>query len=117
MSITVPCDSRVTMTATFPLIHRCPFADEVDEGTVEITWTTEGRTLELHALAAWLHGWDEQAISHEEVTAQIARGLAGEPWLPWVGIADVSVTTRWTTAGGEVTCRAVPGQRVVPEGA
>lgn len=107
-----PCPSRVTMTATAPLVHRCPYADEIDEGSVEITWTTAGNTLELHDLAAWLHGFAEDEVSHEALTAHIADHLGAQP-----GIAGVQVVSRWTTAGAEVVCRAVPREREQSSGA
>lgn len=111
-SLTVLCTSRVTLTFTAPLVHRCPYRAEVDEGSVEITWTTAGWTLELHALAAWLAGFTGDAISHEDITGDICAHLSDLP-----GIADVQVTTRWTTAGGEVSCRAVLREPHHPQGA
>jgi NADPH-dependent 7-cyano-7-deazaguanine reductase QueF len=107
-----PCEGRVTVAATFPLVKRCPFRDETDRGAVEITWTTLGQTFELHELAAFLAEGKGQEISHEDITHRLAEALDGHD-----GLIVETVTTRWTTAGGEVTCRAVPGQRVIPEGA
>lgn len=112
IGMTHPCASRVTMTATFPLVHRCPFVPEVDEGTAEITWTTASATLELHGLAAWLDSFCEEEISHEALTAHIADHLG-----TFDGIADVQVVTRWTTAGAEVVVRAIPREPVHASGA
>lgn len=99
----VPCADPVRVAVTFPVMHLCPFRDEVDEGRVQIAWTVAGSTLELHALAAWLDGFKGDRISHEDVTADIAEHLDGLP-----GIADVEVSTTWNTAGGSVEVRALP---------
>lgn len=110
---TVPCDGAVTMTVTADLIHRCPFVDEVDRGTVEIRWTTAGRTVELHSLTAYLRTWADVQVSHEAVTDRIAAELDRG------GIRDVHVTTRWVTAGSavEVVGRAVSRERLLAGGA
>lgn len=92
---------RVTVTVTAPLIHVCPFRDEVDEGTIAITWTTAGYTIELHALYAWLCLFDETAISHEELTDHIVTILALRP-----GISDVSAVSSWDTASMLVEVRS-----------
>lgn len=110
--LTVSCDARTTVEYAGPLVHRCPFVDEVDRGAVTITWSTDGATLELHGLAAWLRTWTDVAVSHEALTDLIRSSLAGQP-----GIADVSVSTRWDTAGAEVVVRAVPGQPLHAGGA
>lgn len=110
--LTVACEARTTVTYTGPLVHRCPYADETDHGTVTITWFTDGATLELHGLAAWLRTWGDVTTSHETLTDRIRSCLADQP-----RIAEVTVQTGWSTAGAEVVVRAVPGQRVVPEGA
>jgi NADPH-dependent 7-cyano-7-deazaguanine reductase QueF len=100
------------MTITAPLVHRCPFREEIDQGTAQITWTTAGDTLELHDLVDWLDSFAEEVVSHEALTAHIAHCLA-----EYDGITDVQVVTRWTTAGAEVVTRAVPRERLVTEGA
>lgn len=113
MNLAVPCDSAVHMQTTAPLVHRCPFRDEVDEGFIELTWVTAGSTLELHALHAWLAGFEHDVISHEGITADIAEHLGALP-----GIDDVQVVTRWRTAGAEVVVRrAVPRERLIGTGA
>lgn len=94
---TVACQSGVTMSVTAPLRHRCPFVDETDEGTVHITWTTDGETVELHSLAKWLTWFADEAISHEDITEAIRAELA-----ELEGITDVGVRTEWTTAGTRV---------------
>lgn len=100
MSLAVPCTSTVTMQTTAPLVHRCPFRDEVDEGRIDLTWTTVGSTLELHALATWLDSFKGDVISHEDLTADIAEHLGDLP-----GIDGVQVVTRWVTAGVEVVVK------------
>jgi len=113
VNLTVPCESQVAMTSHHALVHRCPFRDEVDEGRIEIGWTTDGSTLELHALAAWLDGFRHDVISHEDITADIFDHLTAQP-----GITDVRVVTTWVTAAGAtVEVRgALPGQRVLAAG-
>jgi NADPH-dependent 7-cyano-7-deazaguanine reductase QueF len=112
-SLAVPCGSTVTMTTHHALTHRCPYRDELDEGRIEIGWTTAGQTLELHALTAWLDGFRDDAISHEDITADIRDHLCAQP-----GIADVRVVTTWVTAGATVEVRgAVPGEPVHTGGA
>lgn len=113
MSLTIPCGSEVTVQATAPLTHRCPFRDEIDHGSVEIQWTTAGNTFELHTLRAWLDNHAGLTVSHEDITRAIADDLAGRP-----GIRDVRVRTRWTTAGaGVVVASDLSGQRQFAEGA
>lgn len=89
----VPCDAATRVTIAAPVTHLCPHVDEVDEGTVAVAWTTAGATIELHSLAAHLQTYAGQRISHENLTAQLAEALT----LP--GVADVTVTARFTTAG------------------
>jgi NADPH-dependent 7-cyano-7-deazaguanine reductase QueF len=102
---TVPCDATVTVSTAALMRHRCPFVDELDRGTVHITWTTAGRTFELHALADWLAGFADQAVSHEELTERIRAELAAAD-----GVTAVAVRSEWTTAGTqvEVTAGVVP---------
>lgn len=106
---TVPCDVRVTMRAAGPLTHLCPHVPEVDHGYVSITWTTAGTTFELHALAAYLAGFAEATLSHEEITDRIRDDLTAAS-----GVVDVAVETTWATAGMDVRCSTSPtpaGQR------
>jgi NADPH-dependent 7-cyano-7-deazaguanine reductase QueF len=91
----------LTVTAKAGLVHRCPHVEEVDVGTVEVSWYTNGHTVELHSLAAYLVSWAEARVSHEEVTEQIRRDLAGLE-----GIAQVRVMTSWSTAGLAVSVGA-----------
>lgn len=95
----VPCTSAVTVTASGPLRHLCPFKDEVDVGTIKLTWTVQTQTVELHSLAAWLEEFSTLRISHEDLTDEIARHLADTP-----GLTGAQVTTTWNTAGMTVTC-------------
>lgn len=106
------CTSRTTVTATYPLQHLCPYRDEVDSGTVEITWRTHGATFELHDLGAFLATFAGKEFSHEQLTAFLAALLHDRD-----GLTVVEVLTRWTTAGAEVVCRAVPRESVHAAGA
>jgi NADPH-dependent 7-cyano-7-deazaguanine reductase QueF len=90
----VPDTSGALVTVTGQLVHECPHVPEVDAGTVEVVWRCADMTVELHALAAYLASWQGQSISHEEITAQIARDLDALD-----GIEVERVRTRWTTAG------------------
>ncbi len=94
----VPDDTQSRVTVTGPLVHRCPHVEEVDAGTVEVSWRCADATIELHSLAAYLASWEGQRVSHEELTAQIAADLEQLD-----GIEDVSVVSRWRTAGLAVT--------------
>jgi NADPH-dependent 7-cyano-7-deazaguanine reductase QueF len=116
--LAVPCSVVTDVEVTLPLRHLCPYADEADEGTVEIRWTSGTddappltRTIELHALAAYLDTFATRRLSHEEVTAAIQRRLE-----ELRGLTVQPVVTRWVTAGAEVVVRAVPGQRLRREG-
>lgn len=106
---TVPDTSDVTVTATGDLRHRCPHIDEVDQGLTTITWRVEGQTLELHTLAAYLHGFENAALSHEQLTDRIRHDLSSLP-----GIELTSVTTTWLTAGLEVSCSTSPTPAETP---
>jgi NADPH-dependent 7-cyano-7-deazaguanine reductase QueF len=90
----VPCDSNVTVTISGPIRHLCPHVDEVDNGVVEITWTTGGWTLELHSVRTWLGTYADRVISHEDLTEELRVTLAAIDVL-----TDVHVSTRWETAG------------------
>lgn len=99
--LTVPCESVVIVTAHAPLHHVCPHVEETDSGTVHITWTTAGTTIELHALTYWLRQFGGVPISHEDITENIRAELAALD-----GITDVHVRTEWTTAGAAVEVTA-----------
>lgn len=90
----VPDDSHSRVSATGPLRHMCPHLDEVDRGTVEIAWTCAGSTIELHSLATYLKTFADERISHEALTRAIRDELAA-----LYGVADVAVSTTWSTAG------------------
>ena len=112
--------NRVRVTATFPLTHRCPFRDELDEGTVTVSWTTVHHlTIELHSLAHYLAEFRDVAISHENITVRILDELQtsasnGSPF----SVADLEVSTAWRTAGAEVVVTsAVPRERLIGTGA
>jgi NADPH-dependent 7-cyano-7-deazaguanine reductase QueF len=74
------------------LVHRCPFRDELDVGTVELTF--DGPAVELHALGTLLASFAAQKITHEDLTELLATETGA------------SVVTRWTTAGLGVEVRA-----------
>jgi NADPH-dependent 7-cyano-7-deazaguanine reductase QueF len=93
-SLTRKVDARgVTVTATFPLRHLCPFKDEADEGRISIKWAVSKETFELHSLAEYLAEFADLKISHEELTTRIFREL---------GSMVVGIETTWSTAGAEV---------------
>lgn len=106
---TEPSTADVTMHATSLLIHRCPFVDEVDNGTVTIAWRVDGQTIELHSLRDYLASFRDSEIAHESLTDRIRHDLGTTP-----GIADVTVTTTWDTAGMEVTCSTSPTLAALP---
>lgn len=98
--ITVDTPAEVYVTATGSLRHRCPYVDELDEGTVEITWSTLGATFELHALRAYLDQWEDVKVSHEELAAMIRVDLD----VPGLRVTEVVV--RFPTANLEVSVEA-----------
>lgn len=100
---TVPCDNAVAVTITSPLRHLCPFVNEVDYGTVTVTWQTIGATYELHSLAEYLRGFKDSEMSHESITDRIRHDLAA-----CSDLDVVSVETTWTTAGMGVSCSSTP---------
>lgn len=90
----VPTDATgVTVTATRAMTHLCPHVDEVDNGTITLTWTTTDVTLELHSLAAHLDTYADVRVSHEELNQQIALVVAA------AGVGPVWVRSTWDTAG------------------
>lgn len=89
----------VTMTATAPLRHLCPFFEEVDDGTITITWSTCGNTIELHKLGEYLNQFSDNVISHEDLTDKIRFDLEALQ-----GIYALTVSTTWQTAGMDVSC-------------
>jgi NADPH-dependent 7-cyano-7-deazaguanine reductase QueF len=112
--IAVLCFDTVRVTVSCDITHLCPYADEVDHGTVQITWTTDGETIELHSLTAWLQALATEKASHEEITACIRKHIESAAFR----IIDVRVATRWETAGFRVEVGgAVPRERLVAEGA
>lgn len=96
---TVMAPHGIAMRITAPLTHVCPYRDEVDEGTVTITWETEGRTFELHALREWLGRWKDSKISHEHLTSALKYDLNVPD-----GLTVVLVSTKWNTAALDVVC-------------
>jgi len=96
---TVPIEAVVQMQATAPVQHMCPFIQEVDNGTVTVTWEAAGWTFELHSLRAYLETFAGREIAHEELTAEIQAELSGAH-----GINAVTVDSSWHTAGMEISC-------------
>lgn len=83
---------KVTVTADAAKF--CPYMDEEDTGTLEMTFdVTAGDAPELHRLAQQLEAWSSQARSHEEFTRWVAQSTGA-----------VRVVSRWRTAGMDVTC-------------
>lgn len=107
--LSVPCAAETRVTVSFDAQHRCPFRDEADYGTVEVTWTTSfGETVELHALAVLVRGREDEPVSHEQWTADLYGSVNAS-----VNVRDLTVTSRWSTAGAVVT---VSSGSVFPDG-
>ncbi len=81
------------VTASSDIEHRCPHVDEVDKGTVTISWMVTECTIELHSLAEYIRGWKDVRVSHEELTATIQRDVLR------AGVEEVQVRAMWQTAG------------------
>lgn len=96
--LTIPYGGRtaLTLTVRVPLSHVCPVVHERDFGRVTITYKPATRLLELHALAGLLRGYDDLEVTHEDLTADLHRVLAGA-----LRPEGLTVTTSWTTAGLE----------------
>jgi NADPH-dependent 7-cyano-7-deazaguanine reductase QueF len=73
------------------IVHLCPYRDERDIGTVELTFN--GPAPELHALADRLRSSANEKITHEALTERLAYET------------EAAVVTRWVTAGLEVEVR------------
>jgi uncharacterized PurR-regulated membrane protein YhhQ (DUF165 family) len=100
---TVPIEATAHLTTTATIQHMCPFVHEVDNGTITIAWHADGWTLELHSLRAYLDTFSDREISHEELTEEIRAELSTSH-----GINEVTVNTKWRTAGMEVRCSTSP---------
>lgn len=74
------------------ITHLCPYREERDVGTVEMTFS--GPAPELHGLADRLQVFAEVKITHEELTEMLAVETGA------------SVVTKWITAGLEVEVQA-----------
>lgn len=98
----IDCAADVVVQVVAPVTKRCPFADERDHGEVTISWSNPGLTLELHALRAWLAEFRDEHMSHEDFTQQVWERISDE--LP---LAEVTVSSTWTTADMAVTVTAV----------
>lgn len=96
----VPTASRgIRVSATCPLVHRCPHVDELDVGEVTLSWVTTTVTIELHSLAAHLSTYAEAVVSHEDLAQRLVEVLAA------CGVAEPSVASSWSTAGFAVDVR------------
>ena len=80
------------ITVRSPLVHVCPFADEIDVGEVEMTF--EGDAPELYDLRRHLERFATQALTHEAITRQLAEDFP-----------QAEIVTTWTTAGMGVEVR------------
>lgn len=100
---TVPVETRVRVSTTAQLQHMCPFVHEVDNGSVTVHWDTDGWTFELHSLRDYLNSFTDREVSHEDLTAEIRAELGAHH-----GINNVTVETKWRTAGMEVACSSSP---------
>lgn len=96
----VDCLPSVDVVVVGPLTHRCPYRDEVDEGTVRIEWSTAGSTFELHALRDYLDQWATRKVSHEEIAVAIRDDLD----VP--GVENLIVVVDYPTAGFGVRVRS-----------
>ena len=103
MIVTAPIDATVRLSATADIQHMCPFVHEVDNGTITITWTADGWTLELHSLRDYLNTFHDREISHEDLTEEVRAELSTNH-----GINNINVTSKWRTAGMEVLCSTSP---------
>ena len=92
------------VSATSSITHLCPYKQERDFGTVEISWTVApgSSPVELHALAEKVQSFTDVHLTHEAVTWDLHQwidGLVGDS-------GEVGVVTRWVTAGMDVEVRA-----------
>lgn len=98
---TVPTTPGIHCEATaLTFQHHCPIKDEVDRGTLHLTWTTTTVTLELHSLAEYLTAWRTAAMTHEAVCDRIAHDLTAN------GVDNVTATFTGYTAGLTFTTTA-----------
>lgn len=74
------------------LVHACPYHDEIDRGTIVLTFYGD-TTPELHSLANRLASFETKKITHEALTALIAKETGA------------AVVTKWVTAGLSVEVR------------
>lgn len=82
-------------TVTAKVVKLCPFRDEVDHGTVTLTFDSDDLP-ELHAVAADLGDYRGVKLTHEEFTRRVLDNYAGR--------ACVAVESTWQTAGLDVRC-------------
>lgn len=87
-----PVEAEIVLS--LPLVHRCPFVDETDEGVITITYRPGDRLAELHGLAAVVDGYRGVEITSEQITFDLALWFR-EAFNPHT----LAVTTAWQTAG------------------
>lgn len=84
------------VTISGPVTKRCPYREEVDEGTVTLTFDVgDDEAPELHGLAARLRRHEDARVSHEAYSLALIDDLGPS--------GCVHVRTTWQTAGLEVT--------------
>lgn len=96
----ITCDAGTRMQVSGSLTHLCPVKNEFDVGYVTVSWTTSGKTVELHSLAKWLADFAPVPITHEElvdhITATLNEAAVG-------GITQIETAFAGRTAGLHVT--------------
>jgi NADPH-dependent 7-cyano-7-deazaguanine reductase QueF len=96
--VVVAADATVRVCVDTPIVHLCPFVDEVDIGEAEISWMVSGETIELHSLWKYLADFADARIGHEELVDRIVADLSTlSP-----RITDVRARLTFTTAGFKV---------------
>lgn len=84
------CGRRMVVTLTRNVQKRCPYVDEVDRGTVTLTFHT-AEAPEMYELAQWLNALgDGPPITHEEWTAAVAAHV------PEAAVISEWLTDVWT---------------------
>lgn len=81
------------ITVRAPIVHLCPHVNELDVGTVEMTFTGL-EAPELHGLRRRLESFAGIKATHEAVTDILAQDYP-----------NAEIVTYWMTAGMEVEVR------------
>lgn len=85
---TVSCAATVRCELSRPLTAACPITDETDYYEVTVTWTTDSRTFEKHALADAIDSY----TGVEETQEEIVAGLYDDLLTP--GVSGLTVTLK-----------------------